>query len=172
MLQSTFAEEATNGQIHRVVGGNHIHAPDVNLLFQQPVTNAEMRTRVALDISLLIRLFTKERIFVPASMDEQNIAVLYIGALLDVLRCEKSNIVEHVTQVNDHAWSVAPLDGNLVNGLAFGHKMARRIQMRAHVVRCLDILSVDSMLRFTFDIFHFKRWVEGPERTILIQVLG
>lgn len=32
VFQSAFAEEATDGQVHRVVGGDHVHAPDVNLL--------------------------------------------------------------------------------------------------------------------------------------------
>ena len=43
-----------------VVGEIIVHAPDVDFLFQQPVANAEMRTWVSLDVSLLIRFFAEE----------------------------------------------------------------------------------------------------------------
>src|SRR3990172_989177 len=99
----------------------------------------------------------------PARVNEQYIAILHIRTFLDIFGPEKSHIIEHVAEVNDDAWTVTPFNRDLVNGLAFGHKMTRCIEVRAHMVRCLDILRVDPMLRFAFDVLHFKRRVEGPE---------
>src|SRR6476661_5423741 len=107
----------------------------------------------------------------PARMNKQYIAVLHVSALLNIFWCKKPNVIQHVTQVNDHTRAVAPLNRDLVNRLAFGHKMTRCIEMCAHVIRRLNILRVDAMLRFALDVFHFKRWIKRPERTILIEVL-
>src|SRR6266536_771598 len=108
----------------------------------------------------------------PAIMDKQNIAILHIRALLNIFWCEKTEVVQHIAHINDHTRTVTPFNRDLVNRLAFGHKMPRRIEMCSHMVRCLDILRVDSMLRFTLDVLHLKRWIEGPERAILVEVLG
>ena len=134
MFQSAFAEEAPDGQVHGVVGGDHVHAPDVDLFLDEPIANAVMRTWMTLDVSLLVRFFAEEGILVPAGVDEQNIAIVYVRAFFDIFWCEKSHIVEHITQVNDHAGTVAPLNGDLIDGLAFGHEMTRRIEMCPHVI--------------------------------------
>ena len=104
-------------------------------------------------------------------MDEQNIAFLHIRTLFDDFRREETYIVEHIAQVNDHSWSITPFNRDLVNRLAFSHKMPRRIEMCAHMVGCLNVLRVDAMLRFAFDVLHFKRWVKRSERTVLIEIL-
>src|SRR5687767_1624804 len=99
----------------------------------------------------------------PTSVNEQNIAVLHIRAFLDVFRSEEAHIIEHVAQIYDHARAIAPLDGNLINCLAFSHKMTWRVEMRTHMVRRLDVLGIDSMLRFALDVLHFKRRIKRPE---------
>src|SRR6266498_2473783 len=131
-----------------------------------------MWTWMTLDVSLLVGFFAEERILVPTSVNEQNVAVLHIGALLDIFGCEKSYIVQHIAHINDHTRTVTPFNRDLINRLAFGHKMPRRIEMCSHMVRCLDILRIDSMLRFPLDVFHLNRRVKRPERTILVEVLG
>src|SRR5260221_14729516 len=98
----------------------------------------------------------------PARVNEQNIAILHICAFLDIVWRENANVIEHVTQVNDHTRSVTSFNGNLVNGFAFSYEMPRRIEMLAHMVRSLDVLRVDAMLRFAFDVLHLKWWIEGP----------
>jgi len=49
VLQPTFTQEAANRQVHRVVGGDHVHAPKVDFLVQQPFADAVMRTWMAVD---------------------------------------------------------------------------------------------------------------------------
>jgi hypothetical protein len=39
------------------------------------------------------------------------------------------------------------------------------------VIRRLDILRIDSLLRLALNIFDFKWRIEGPEGTVLVQVL-
>ena len=39
-----------------------------------------------------------------------------------------------------------PLDRDLVDGLAVGDEVARRVEVRAHVVRGHDVLGVDAVL--------------------------
>src|SRR6266540_4331223 len=146
-----------------MIGGDHVHAPNVNFLIQKPFTNAVMRTWMALNISLLIGFFTEERVIMPACIDEQNIAILYLRALLNIIGGEEAEVVKHIAQVHDNSRSVAPLDGNLVNRFPFRHKMPRRIEMCTHVVGSLNILRVNPLLRLALDIFHFKRWIEGPK---------
>ena len=48
---------------------------------------------MTLDVSLLIRFFTKERILMPARVDEQNIAILHISALILVERDGQKKIL-------------------------------------------------------------------------------
>src|SRR5690349_24893623 len=69
VLQPALPQEATDRQVHRMVGGNHVHTPDVDLLANQPIANTEMWSRMALDISLFVCFFTKERVFMPAGVD-------------------------------------------------------------------------------------------------------
>src|SRR5690606_41224607 len=49
VLQSAFAEEAADGQVHRMVRGDHVHAPDLDLLFDQPVNDAVVRSGMAVE---------------------------------------------------------------------------------------------------------------------------
>src|ERR1700752_3338468 len=108
----------------------------------------------------------------PARVNKQNIAVLHIGAFLNIFGSEKTYIIEHIAQIHDYTRSVTPLNGNLVNCFAFGHKVPRRIEVRSHVIRSLNILRINSMLRFALDVLHFKWRIKGPERAISIEVLG
>jgi hypothetical protein len=41
--------------------------------------------------------------------------------------------------------------------------MAGSIEVGAHMVGGLDILSIDTMLRFSLKVFHLKGWVKRPE---------
>src|SRR5688572_31910379 len=99
-----------------------------------------MWSGMTLDVSLLIRLITKERIFVPAGVNEQNVAVLHIRTILDIFGREETHIIQHVTQVHDYTRTIAPLNRDLVNRLAFRYKMPRRVKMCTHMVRSLNVL--------------------------------
>src|SRR5687768_7352507 len=107
----------------------------------------------------------------PACVDEKNITLLHIRALFNVFRREKSHIIKHIAEINDYPWTIAPLYRDLVYRLAFCHKMPRRIEVRAHMIRSLYVLRVNAMLRFAFDIFHLKRRIKGPKGTVLVQIL-
>ena len=54
VLEAALTQEAADGQVHGVVGGDHVDAPDVDLLLDQPVANAVVRAGVALDIALFV----------------------------------------------------------------------------------------------------------------------
>ena len=85
---------------------------------------------------------------------------------------EDVEVVEHVAQVDDDAGAVAPFDRHLVDGLAVGDKVARRVQVRAHVVGGLDVLRVDAVFGFALDVLDLERRVERPERAVLVERLG
>ena len=105
----------------------------------------------------------QKAVLAPAGVDKQDVAVMDIRPLLEHLRREDVQVVQLVAQVHDHARPVAPLNRDLVNGLAVGHKVARRVQVRAHVVGGHDVLGVHPLLRFALDVFHLERRVERPE---------
>jgi hypothetical protein len=79
VLEAALAEEAADGQVHGVVGGDHVHAPQVDLLVEQPFADAVMRAGVALDVALFVAIRAEERILVPAGVDEENVAVVDLG---------------------------------------------------------------------------------------------
>ncbi len=171
MLQTTLAQKSTNWQIHRMIGRDHVHAPDVDFLFQKPIANAVMRTGMAMNVTFFIGIRTQERILVPAGVNEEDVAVAHLHALFDVFRTKHVQVVEHVAQIDDNAGSVTPFDWNLIDCFAFGDKVTRRIEMRAHVIRCHDVLRVDALLRLALDVLDLERRIKGPERTILVEGL-
>src|SRR5436309_1127174 len=79
--------------------------------------------------------------------------------------------VDLAVQVHDHPGAAQPLERQLVDRLAGGDEMARRVEVRAHVVRGHDVLGVHAVLGFALDVLHFERRVIGPERGALVQRL-
>src|SRR2546425_12024334 len=60
-----FAEEAADREVHGMVGGNAVHAPDVDLLLEQPWHQVGMGARVIVVITLLVRRRTEVGVAVP-----------------------------------------------------------------------------------------------------------
>ena len=80
------AEKAADRQVHRMVGRDAVHAPDVNLLVEQPRHHVGMRARMAMDVLLLVRLGSELRVLFPARVQEEQVALLHLDAILDHLR--------------------------------------------------------------------------------------
>ena len=131
-----------------------------------------MRAGVAVDILLLVGVLAELAVPMPAGVDEKDVAVAHFDALLDHLRREHIQLVQHVAEIDDDARAVEPFQRYLVDGLALGDEMAGRVQMRAHVVGGLDILGIDALFRLAFDVLDFEGWIERPERTVLVEGLG
>src|ERR1051325_9731592 len=51
-----FAEEATDREVHRMIGRNAVHAPDMDFFLEQPGHEIRMRAGVHVDVLLLVRL--------------------------------------------------------------------------------------------------------------------
>ena len=171
VVQATGAQEATNRQVHRVVGGDHIDAPDLDLLVEQPLAEAVMGAGMALDIAFFIAFGRQERIFVPAGVDDQDVAIAHFNAFFNIFWPENIQVVQHIAQVHNDAGAIEPFQWQLVDGLAIGDKVLGRIQVGAHVVGGLDILGIDAMFRFALEVFHFKGRIEGPKRAVGIERL-
>ena len=172
MLEPAFAQKAANRQVHRMVGRDHVDAPDVDLLLQQPVADAEMGAGVPVEILLLVRVGAELGVLVPAGVDEEDVAVAHFHPFFDHLGREDVELAEHVAQVHDHAVAVQPLQRDLIDGLALGDEVARRVQVRAHVVGGLDVLGIDPLFRLAFDVLDFEGRVERPEGDVLVEGLG
>src|SRR5258708_1963611 len=80
VLQATLAQETANRQIHRVIGRDHIHAPNMDFLLEQPIADAEVRTGMALDVALFVTFRTEESVPVPAGVDEEDVALADVGS--------------------------------------------------------------------------------------------
>src|SRR6185369_2141899 len=71
----------------------------------------------------------------------------------------------------DHPGTTEPLHGNLVDGAARGDEMPRRIEVGSHVIRGLDVLRVDAVLRLALDVLDLERRIVGPEGNFLVERL-
>ena len=131
--------------------------------FEQPRHHVGMRAGMTVDVLLLVRARSELAVLVPAGVEEQQIAVLHLDAVFDHLRRVEAEFVHLVGQIDDHARTAQPLDRNLVDRHALRDEVARRIEVRAHVVRRLDVLRVDAVLGLALDVLHLERRVVRPE---------
>ena len=69
-----------------MVGGDHVDAPDVDLLLEQPVADAVVRAGMALDVAFFVAVRAEEGVLVPAGVDEEDVALAHLDALFDILR--------------------------------------------------------------------------------------
>ena len=95
----------------------------------------------------------------------------HLDPLLDHRRRVDSQLAHLVAQVHDRARAAQPLERQFVNRFAGRHEMARRINVRPHVIGRHDVLRVDAMFCFALDVFHLKRRVIRPKRAPLVQGL-
>jgi hypothetical protein len=91
-----------------------------------------------------------------------------LAFLLDHFGREHVEIIELVAEVDDDTFAVEPVERELVDGLAIGDEVARRIQMRAHVIAGHDVLGVDAVLALALDVLDLEGRVERPERGVLV----
>src|SRR6185369_1896543 len=106
-----------------------------------------------------------------SGMQDQQIPRLHLDALLDHLRRVDGQVIHLVAQVHDHPGTTEPLHGNLVDGAARGDEMPRRIEVGSHVIRGLDVLRVDPVLRLALDVLDLERRIVGPEGDLLVERL-
>ena len=83
---------------------------------------------------------------VEAGVQDQQIALLHLHALLDHLRSVDRKVAHLIPQVHDDSRTAEPFHRNLINRAAGGHEVPRCVEMGPHVIGGLDILRVDSML--------------------------
>ena len=108
---------------------------------------------------------------VPAGVQEQQVALPHLDPLLDHLRRVDGELVHLVAQIDDHARPAQPLDGISSIVMPAGDEVARRVEVRAHVVRRHDVLRVDAVLGLALDVLHLERRVVRPEGDLLVQRL-
>ena len=166
------AEEAADRQVHRVIGRDAVHAPDVDLLLEQPRHHVGMRAGMPVDVLLLVRLGAELRVLVPAGVQEQQVALLHLDPVLDHLR----RVDRRARPSRRERSTITPGPQSHSTGISsmvmpVGDEVARRVEVRAHVVRGLDVLRVHAVLGLALDVLHLERRVVRPERHLLVQRL-
>jgi hypothetical protein len=166
-----FAEKASDRQVHRMIGGDAIHSPDVNLLLEEPRHHVGMGARVIVVVQLLVGRAPEVRVLVPPGVQKQPVSLSHLHPLLDHLRRVEPELVHLVAQIDDDAGAAQPFERQLVDRLSRGDEMAGRVDVRAHVIRRLDVLRVDAVLRLPLDVFHLEGRIVRPERAAFVERL-
>src|SRR4030067_31059 len=93
-----------------------------------------MWPRVAEDVILLIGVGSELGIFVPPGADEDDVPVLFLhlAPVLDHLGREERQLVEFVTQIDDHPFAIEPLQRKLVDRLTLGYEVPPRTPGGSH----------------------------------------
>ena len=129
-----------------MIGGDRIDAPDMDFFLQEPRHHVGMGTWMHEDIPLFIRGLPKLGEPMPSGVQNHDITLVHVDATLDHLGGIDIEIVQLIRQINDDARAVEPIHGDLIDSHPPGHKVTGRIEVGAHMVGRLNVLSVDAML--------------------------
>ena len=83
-----------------MICGTAVNSQPFNLLFTYPLDKIKRRTRVTQHIAALICLRLVKSILMITSVDDQDISLTYLNALLDIFRGIDAEILCHIRQIN------------------------------------------------------------------------
>ena len=83
-----------------MICGTAVNSQPFNLLFTYQLDKIKRRTRVTQHIAALICLRLVKSILMITSVDDQDISLTYLNALLDIFRCIDAEILCHIRQIN------------------------------------------------------------------------
>ncbi len=118
---------------------------------------------MVVDVALLVGLRTTIAVAMPTRVEDEDIALAHLHALLYHLGGIDGKVVHLVGEVNDDARAACPLDGDFVDCFAAGEEVARAVEVGSDVDGALDVLGVDTVLGLALEILDLEGRVIGPE---------
>ena len=113
VAEGALPEETPDGEVHGMVRGDHIHAPDLDLPVDEPLHHVRVRAGVRVHVALLVRLGPELREALPPRVQDENISVADLHARLDHLGRVHGEVPHLVAQIDDDAVPVQPFERDL-----------------------------------------------------------
>ncbi len=160
--------------VHGVVAGAGVHAPPLNLPLQHPMQSVEIGPRVIAEVFHQILLRLALVMFMPAGVQDQNVALADIGAgTLDDLRRDHRPVVHVLRNVNDHAAIDQVIERQMRHvAMPVVGRVHGAIEMRADVQRGVDALRHDHLRLQVLRVVHLVAGIADPTGRVNVHDVG